>query len=232
MPRSKMERVRSGTDLFNALEERGKLSSKNLGFLVQILTAINRSKLIKDEGFVIPPSTLQVAGARGQISQQALQFMFRECLVKIAMGLQSTEINDLVFVFQPKLQVSPDTVFSATNLFTLLMQRQILTTSDLRTLHDSLCQLQRHDLVRLINEFLAKTGQQPYSTVGQGTCVVQYVCLLCTKPSPWVGDLFMMSYTPSILIAVPWVGDLFMMSYTVLLIINGTSLCPYNRYDH
>ena len=179
MPRSKMERVRSGTDLFNALEERGKLSSKNLGFLVQILTAINRSKLIKDEGFVIPPSTLQVAGARGQISQQTLQFMFRECLVKIAMGLQSTEINDLVFVFQPKLQVSPDTVFSATNLFTLLMQRQILTTSDLRTLHDSLCQLQRHDLVRLINEFLAKTGQQPYSTVGQG--VLYSMCVCCVQ---------------------------------------------------
>lgn len=175
MPRSKMERVRSGTDLFNALEERGRLSSKNLGFLVQVLTAINRAQLVnvclRDEGFVIPPSTLQVAG---QISPQILQFMFRECLVKIAMGLQSTEINDLVFVFQPKLQVSPDTVFSATNLFTLLMQRQILTTSDLRTLHDSLCQLQRFDLVRLINEFLAKTGQQPYGTNGQGA--------LCTKP--------------------------------------------------
>ncbi len=183
VPRSKMERVRSGTDLFNALQERGKLSSKDLGFLVQILRAINRIKLVdvlKDEGFVIPPSTLQVAGVRGKISPQALQFMFRECLVKIAMGLQSTEISDLVFVFQPKLQVSPDTVFSATNLFTLLMQRQMLTTSDLRVLHDSLCQLQRHDLVRLINEFLAKTGQQPYSTIGQG---MLYVCLLCPIPS-------------------------------------------------
>jgi hypothetical protein len=177
-----MERVRSGTDLFNALEERGKLSSKNLGFLVQILTAINRIKLVdvvKDEGFVIPPSTLQVAGARGKISPQALQFMFRECLVKIAMGLQSTEINNLVYMFQPKLQVSPDTVFSATNLFTLMMQRQMLTTFDLRCLYDGLCQLQRHDLMRLINDFLAKTGQQPYSTIGQG---MLYVYLLCTKP--------------------------------------------------
>ena len=41
VPRSKMERVRSGTDLFNMLEERGKLSSKNLGFLVQVLIAVN-----------------------------------------------------------------------------------------------------------------------------------------------------------------------------------------------
>ena len=175
VPRSKMKCVRSGTDLFNALEEHDRLSSKNLGFLVQVLTAINRAQLVniclRDEGFVIPPSTLQVTG---QISPQILQFMFRECLVKIAMGLQSTEINDLVFVFQPKLQVSPNTVFSATNLFTLLMQRQILTTSDLRALHDSLCQFQRFDLVRLINEFLAKTGQQPYDTNGQGA--------LCTKP--------------------------------------------------
>ena len=33
--------VRSGTDLFNMLEERGKLSSKNLGFLVQVLMVVN-----------------------------------------------------------------------------------------------------------------------------------------------------------------------------------------------
>lgn len=197
VPRSKMERVRSGIDLFSALEERGKLSSKNLGFLVQLLTTINRAQLVetclKNEGFVIPPSTLQFAGARGQISQQELQFMFRECLVKIAMGLQSTEINDLVYVFQPKLQVSPDTVFSATYLFTLLMQRQILTTSDLRTLHDSLCQLQRYDLVRLINDFLAKTGQQPYSADGQGVCV--YTCCMWASIvyKPRRGDLFMIS---------------------------------------
>lgn len=197
VPRSKMERVRSGIDLFSALEERGKLSSKNLGFLVQLLTTINRAQLVetclKNEGFVIPPSTLQFAGARGQISQQELQFMFRECLVKIAMGLQSTEINDLVYVFQPKLQVSPDTVFSATYLFTLLMQRQILTTSDMRTLHDSLCQLQRYDLVRLINDFLAKTGQQPYSADGQGVCV--YTCCMWASIvyKPRRGDLFMIS---------------------------------------
>ena len=179
VPRSRMERVRSGTDLFNALEERGKLSVKNLAFLVNVLTTINRAPLVdvclKDEGFMIPPSTLQVAGPRGQISPQALQFMFRECLVKIAMGLQSTEVNNLVYVFQPKLQISPDTVFSTTNLFTLLMQRQFLTPTDLRLLHDSLGDIQRYDLMRVINDFMAKTGQQQYSTNGQGVlCVVVY----------------------------------------------------------
>ena len=182
VPRARMERVRSGTDLFNALEERGKLSARNLSFLVNILGSINRGQLIdsclRDEGFVIPPSTLQVAGTRGPVGGQNLQYMFTECLVKIAQGLQSKEVNDLVYIFQPNLQVSPDSVFSATHLFTLLQQRQILTPRDMRTLHDGLCQVNRNDLANLINEFLEKTGQPQYRSNGQGKFIA-CLCVVC-----------------------------------------------------
>ena len=172
VPKARMERVRSGTDLFNALEERGKLSPKNLGFLVDILNSIGRGKLIdtylRSEGFVIPPTSLQVAGPGASMGSQTLQYLFRDCLAKIAQELQSTQVNNLVYLFQTHLQVSPDMVYSATQLFTLLHQRQIVTPKDMRTLYDGLLQINRNDLAILVNEYMTKTGQRPYQGETQG----------------------------------------------------------------
>ena len=169
VPKARMERVRSGTDLFNALEERGKLSSTNLGFLNDILNSIGRGKLIdtylKSEGFVITPTSLHVAGAGASTGNQ---YLFRNYLAKIAQELQSTQVNSLVYLFQTHLQISPDTVYSATQLFTLLHQRQIVTPKDMRTLYDGLLQINRNDLAILINDYMTKTGQCPYQGETQG----------------------------------------------------------------
>ena len=172
VPKSRMERVVSGTDLFNALEERGKLSVKNLGYLADILRSIGRSNLVENylrsDGFVIPPSSLQVLGPGGQTGSQTTLYLFRDCLVRVAQGLTSKEVNDLVFIFQPNLQISPDAVFSATQLFTLLQQRQMLTPRDMRLLYDGLCQVQRYDLASIVNEFAVKTGLRAYQGENQG----------------------------------------------------------------
>lgn len=195
VPRARMERVMSGTDLFNALEERGKLSVKNLGFLVEALKSIGRMKLVetylRNEGFVITPSSLAFTGAGpgAPVSNQTLQYLFRECLVKVAQGLVSTEVNSLVYVYQPKLQVSPDTVFSATQLFTLLQQRQIVTTKDMRLLYDGLCQVHRYDLAALVNEYMVRTGQRGYQGEQQGEREASYkssdIIVQVSRPSPF-----------------------------------------------
>ena len=156
-----MERVRSGTDLFNTLEEHGKLSSKNLGFLVDILNSIGRGKLIdtylRSEGFVILPTSLHAAGAGASMGNQTLHYLFRDSLAKIAQELQSTQVSSLVFLFQTHLQVSPDTVYSATQLFALLHQCQIVTPKDMRTLYDGLLQINRNNLAALVNDYMTKT---------------------------------------------------------------------------
>lgn len=173
VPKARMERVRSGTELFQALEERGKLSPSNLGFLVDILNSIGRGKLIdtylRSEGFTIPPTSLFVADTGGaSMRNQTLQYQFRNCLAKIAQELQSTQVNNLVYLLQTHLQVSPDTVYSATQLFTLLHQRQVVTPKDMRTLYDSLLQINRNDLALLVNDYMMKTGQSPYQGETQG----------------------------------------------------------------
>ena len=172
VPSARMERVRSGTDLFNALEERGKLAAKNLGFLVDILRSIGRHQLIethlKNQGFVTTPTSLAFGGPGGKIGGQCLQYLFRECLVKIAQNLTSTEVNDVKYMYGAHLQMSQDRVFSATQLFTLLQQRQLLTPTDMHVLYDGLCHVNRHDLALLVNEFLVKTGQPAFKDDQQG----------------------------------------------------------------
>lgn len=176
VPKSKMEHIISGIDLFNALEERGKISEKNLGLLVKILATIPRYDLIqflREEGFVIPT---QVTSPMTHNSQM---FLFRECLVKIADRLHLENVDALIFILQQELQVSRDTLSSTMELFKLMMQRQIITATNLKELHHALWALDRYDLVRLIHDYLIATGQELYSAPNlYGMCCVRDVIVI------------------------------------------------------
>lgn len=170
VPVSRMERVRSPLDLFQALEERGKMSADDTNFLAQVLFSVDRSNLI---------SELQKAGFAPSVLPQPLQapltishtdgpqpnpeFLFNETLLKIAQHLSAKDVETLAYTWsEPLLQISVDRVTSGTHLFQLLQQRQLVTPTDLRMLFEELQVIGRSDLCKRINSYMEATGQRPY----------------------------------------------------------------------
>ena len=171
VPVSKMERVRSALDLFQAMEERGKMSFSDTAFLVQVLVSVGRSNLVPElqrEGFapaIIPP----LAGGGGHSAERSEEsfrspeFLFNEMLLKIAQHLSAKDVETLSYTWaEPLLQISVDRVTSGTHLFQLLQQRQLVTPTNLLMLFEELHTIGRSDLCKRINSFLAVTGQRQY----------------------------------------------------------------------
>ena len=155
---SRMERIRSATELFQALTERGKLSSKDLTYFTRLLTTIGKESLLLDlktAGYSVPLSP----------SLPTRDYLLQECLVKIAQGLSSTEVDRLIFVLLDPLHQSPDKIFSATQLFQLLQQRQCITCTNLRPLYDALLELGRVDLTTHINTYLQLANLPSYQSI-------------------------------------------------------------------
>lgn len=153
---SRTERVRSGTELFQALSERGKLSASDLSYLVQILTSIGRENLLND---------LAVAGfpTSGYPQSVDRDYMFQECLVKIAQDLTSLDVEKATFVLGSSLEhLNSQKVFSATQLLQILQQRQLITVGNLRPLYDALLEIGRKDATSHINLYLQRVGLPSY----------------------------------------------------------------------
>ena len=149
---SRIEQVRSATDLFSALEEKGKLSKDNLEFLAQLLISIDHANLL---------SFLSEFPVPNPVPQSTSQdYLYTECLLNIAKGLTSTDVERLVFILgENHLHVSKDHVFSATQLFKMLHQRQLVTPGDVKFMEKTLHEVGRTDLCRYINNYHVRFGQ-------------------------------------------------------------------------
>lgn len=170
VPVARMERVRGALELFQALEERGKLSMDNLSFLSQILISVGCDRVLGElerDGFAVsraPPR--ENLPAAGMPDHDAKEYLFTECLMQITHGLKSEEVQSLSYTWSdPYLGINMDRIFSATQLFQLLQQRQVITPDDLRPLFDGLYQIGRSDLCHKINSYLRRTGRDPYNMV-------------------------------------------------------------------
>ena len=178
VPVSRMERVRSALDIFQALEERGKHSIDDTSFLVKVLISIERSNLVADlqrAGFApkdalqvnhpppIPPAQGYPYPPQQQDQHQAQrEFLFNEMLLKIAQNLTGKNVESLTFTWaESVLGMSSDRISSATQLFQLLQQRQIVTQTNLQALYTELEVIGRSDLCKRINNYLEQTGQRP-----------------------------------------------------------------------
>jgi hypothetical protein len=178
VPVARMERVRSSLDIFQALEERGKLSSTDTAFLVKVLVSIERSNLVselisagfahqdalqRNQASAAPAPPLQ-GGIRTQQHPgppvQSRELLFNEMLLKIAQNLSARDIEALTFTLcDSLLGMNADRVSSATQLFQLLQQRQIVTPTNLQALYNELENINRRDLSEKINKYLAEIGQ-------------------------------------------------------------------------
>ena len=117
----RMERVRSGMDLFVLLKDEGKLSADNLFFLNRILTNIRRQHLLDDYVKLDSGAASAVSRAAALTNAEPLPLSapqrFAECLVKIAQCLTSNNMDDLQFLFRKQLHFSDDWKPSPTQLF-------------------------------------------------------------------------------------------------------------------
>ena len=167
VPVARMERVCSSLDIFQALEERGKLSSTNTAFLAKVLISIERANLVSElvsAGFAppdYPPQGNQAPPPPGR-GGPSRELLFNEMLLKIAQNLSARDVESLTFTLcDSLLGMSADKVSSATQLFQLLQQRQIVTPTRLQALYNELENIGRSDLSKRINNYLAEIGAPP-----------------------------------------------------------------------
>ena len=171
---SRMEKCGSATELFSALSERGKLSANDLSYLAQILTSIGKENLLSD---------LQVAQFSFSGTAQCVDksYKFQECLVKIALDLTSLEVENIAFFVNSSIgHLSLDKVFSATQLFQILQQRQVITVTELRPLFDALVEIGRKDATAHINAYLQFANISGYvcSPVNNGELTLRITCMV------------------------------------------------------
>ena len=139
---ARMERVQSSSDLWQALTERNKLSKNDLSYLALLMSSIGRENLLDG---------LQTNGFSILTPVKSAGCLFLESLLKIAQNLSSTEIKDMTYLFE---EINSDNVFSATQLFQTLLQRQIISPTNVQRLCDSLVALGRCDLTDHISHYL------------------------------------------------------------------------------
>lgn len=171
VPVARMERVRGPLDIFSALEERGKLSMQDTSFLVKVLVSIERSNLVSDliNAEFASPDALHASRPPVQQQQQTFprhnqqqnrEFLFNEMLLKIAQNLSVRDVEALTFTWADSLLgMSSDRISTATQLFQLLQQRQIITQTNLQALYNELETIGRSDLCKRINNYLGEIGQ-------------------------------------------------------------------------
>ena len=159
---SRMEKCLSATALFEALSERGKLSADDLGYLEQILTSIGRDNLLS--GLRAERFSFSGGSSRCIDSNYKLQ----ECLVKIAQDLTSLEVGKLASIVKPGY-LSLEKIFTATQLFEILQQRQVITVTDLEPLFQALVEIGRRDATSHINTYLqfANISSSGYASNGE-----------------------------------------------------------------
>lgn len=144
---SRIDRIRASLDLFAALEERGKLSCDNTSFLHRMLESAGYNEA-RSELANFPPHV------PAEVDET---FLFYECLLKIATGLESTQFDNVKFFFKDRLKQNVQKIYSAIELFQLLIQRQIIRATDLRALQDALYQVGCVSLCnRVVNEYMQK----------------------------------------------------------------------------
>ena len=159
---ARMERVTSATELFQALSERGKLSPDDLSFLAQILTSIGKETLLYDfraAGYDVPVV----------VQSNDASYLFQDCLLRIALELTSPDLQRLIFVLEASIgQVGSDKIFSATHFFEVLLQRQAITSTDLRPLYDALLEIGRKDTTSHIRTYLQHANLGCYTPPDNG----------------------------------------------------------------
>ena len=175
VPMARMETVSNAIDLFTALEEMDKLLLDDLEFLGRILTSIGRKRLLlelESDGFNVPVwhsnrPDIELTEDEASHCPISKEYLFTECLMKIAQELPSMPVAALSFKWSSVVPSPGRSDISAHRLFQTLQQRVIIAPDNPRWLYNDLHEIGRSDLAQKINDYLKKSDQEPYAFSGQ-----------------------------------------------------------------
>lgn len=155
IPESRMDFIHSAKDVFLVLEEKGLLSQDKLDYLTRQLIDIGRPQLLSHLeafGFHVHDSSASPD------SSSSAESHFTRCLLAISQKLNSEEIDRLAFAWcSTHLSTSPDKIFSAYQLFTLMSHKLIFKPDNLQVLYIELNEMGRQDLCKIIEEYFLHT---------------------------------------------------------------------------
>lgn len=152
IPTGRLEQVQDALSLFQALEERGKLSADNLTFLNHLLEAIGKVHLMRvltEEGEIAPsPFVSRVPPPHAE------PLDYRAILNHIATKLTEEDIRQILYLFRDfNAPRTHETLGRDAREFLLhLERRQIIATGHLDRLRWALGEVGRIDLVHFIDE--------------------------------------------------------------------------------
>ena len=153
IPVARMERVRTATDLWQALSEKGQLSRHDLSFLATLMDSIDRLNVLDDffaQGFAVGSP------------KKTPNYLFLESLLKVGQNLTASEVKDLSYMLQGSVLVNPDKVFSATQMFQMLLQRQVISPANVRPLTAALQSIGRSDATKHLANYVPMPPSQPH----------------------------------------------------------------------
>lgn len=167
IPESRLDFIHSSKDIFLILEEKGLLSTDKLDYLTRQLVDINRPQLLshfESFGFHIPdqhsssgPS--QSSTAIEDHSLNSIESHFTRCLLALSQKLTAEEVDRLAFAWcGTHLSISPDKIFSAHQLFTLMSRKLALKPDNLQVLYLELSEMGRQDLCKIIEDYYQVIG--------------------------------------------------------------------------
>ena len=195
VPLSELEKVKTGTQLFAALQRRNKISEDNTAFLEHLLQSLGKEHLMKyitDPGFgqgVTPRPQLAPTPGRnspfgvGVLSPNA-EMEYRKMLASVATNLTNHNFSEMLYVSADYFKGVQPRSSKPLDFFSLLEQRGLLSPTNLSTLQALLSEVGRNDLIERLQMFVGSTRQPPGFTSTHLTSPLQesYVQHSATAP--------------------------------------------------
>ena len=156
---ARQERIHTAIELFQALEERGLLASDNLTYLAKQLRDIGRPDALSHFAAFGYSVHEQQSNPKSPSVDSPKEERLTTFLLLLSEKLTSEEIDRLSFAWcKTYLQRTPDQIYSAYQLFTLMTQRMAITTDNLDILYMELSEMGRKDLCMMIENYYARKG--------------------------------------------------------------------------
>ena len=180
---AKMERVKTALNLFQALEECGKISINDTQYLMDLLEAEGKSKLVEklrpfNNGVAIDMSQgslmsyTDVTQARNEfpnVSEAQLN-VYRQVLRQISNSLRANELQELCYCCEEAEAAGVQHKANLTGiaLFNFLEQRRLIFPDNLEYLRERLYTIRRMDLQNLVDLYTRSyLGGQPSPLIRQ-----------------------------------------------------------------
>ena len=195
VPRSELEKVKSGISLFAALQRRNKISETDTSFLQHLLHSVGKDHLMKyitDPGFGhgVPHSgqPKPKAGISPPVGVGALapnvEMEYRKMLASVANDLTNYNFNEMLYISADYFRGVQPRANKPLDFFTILEQRALLSPTNLSTLQALLSEIGRNDLIEKLREFVAITHPPARFTAGHTVNPLQESYMMLSPSAP------------------------------------------------